>query len=70
MLRTMLQKEDLAPAPLPVTQSRPKAKSSGYTAKTLRAPLTKTERQQLAADLRLISPTEEDLNLLGEQINR
>lgn len=63
-------KESLAPAPLPVTQTRPKAKSSVYTAKTLRAPLTRTERQQLAADLRLISPTEEDLDLLGEQINR
>ena len=63
-------KEGLAPAPLPVPQPSPKAKSSMYTGKTLRAPLTKTERLQLAADLRLISPTEEDLNLLGEQINR
>ena len=63
-------KEDLAPATLPVPPTRPKPKSSVYSAKTLRAPLTKAERQQLAADLRLISPTEEDLNLLGEQINR
>lgn len=41
------------------------------TAKTRRAPLTKSEREQLAADLRLISPTEDsDLDLLGEHINR
>ena len=63
-------KEDLASAPVPVPQTRPKPKSSVFSARTLRAPLTKAERQQLAADLRLISPTEEDLNLLGEQINR
>jgi len=41
------------------------------TAKTRRAPLTKSEREQLAADLRLISQTEDsDLDLLGEHINR
>jgi hypothetical protein len=62
-------KEELAPAPLPVQQSKPKSKSVN-AAKTRRAPLTRSERQQLAADLRLISPTEEDLDLLGEQIYR
>lgn len=42
-----------------------------YSAKTKRAPLTKSEREQLAADLRLISAAEDpELNLLGEQINR
>ena len=61
-------KEDLRTPVL--AQSKPKPKSFVYTAKIRRAPLTKSERQQLAADLRLISPTEEDLNLLGEQINR
>jgi hypothetical protein len=48
-----------------------KAKTASYTDRTRRAPLTRSEREQLAADLRLISPTEDsDLNLLGEQINR
>lgn len=52
----------------PPPKSKPKAAS--YIART-RAPLTKTEREQLAADLRLISPTDDsELNLLGEQINR
>jgi anti-sigma factor RsiW len=62
-------KEDLVRTPV-LVQSKPKPKSSVYTAKIRRAPLTKSEREQLAADLRLISPTEDDLNLLGEQINR
>ena len=36
-----------------------------------RRPLTKTEREQLAADLRLISPKDEaDLDLLGDRLNR
>ena len=66
----------------PVNESQPqlveaaqppksKSKSVLYNARTRRAPLTKSEREQLAADLRLISPTgDPDLNLLGEQINR
>jgi hypothetical protein len=41
------------------------------TGRTLRAPLTKAEREQLAADLRLISISDDsDLNLLDDQINR
>jgi hypothetical protein len=62
-------KGDLVRTPV-LVQSKPKPRSFAYTAKIRRAPLTKSERQQLAADLRLISPTEDDLNLLGEQINR
>lgn len=62
--------KDLTPPPLLVQQSKPKSKAPTYIAKTRRAPLTKSEREQLAADLRLIAPTEDDLNLLGEQINR
>lgn len=51
---------------------QPTSKPKGViTAKTRRGPLTKSEREQLAADLRLISPTEDsDLDLLGEHINR
>lgn len=63
-------KEEMRRTPLLVEQSKPKVKSPGSKVKTRRAPLTASEREQLAADLRLISPTEDDLNLLGEQINR
>lgn len=63
-------KKELPQTPLLVQQSQPKVKSAGARVRTRRAPLTEFERQQLAADLRLISPTEDDLNLLGEQINR
>lgn len=49
-----------------------KAGEATATGKTRRAPLTRSEREQLAVDLRLITTGEEDseLNLLGEQINR
>jgi hypothetical protein len=58
------------PAELILTRgTAPKAKSS-LSAKTRRAPLTRSEREQLAADLRLISTTDDsDLDLLGEHIN-
>jgi anti-sigma factor RsiW len=58
--------------PLLAVARQPTSKSkAGLTAKTRRAPLTKSEREQLAADLRLISQTEDsDLDLLGEHINR
>lgn len=35
-----------------------------------RRPLTRAEREQLAADLRLLSPDDDDLNLLGDRINQ
>ena len=35
-----------------------------------RRPLSKTEREQLAADLRLISATDSDLDLLDDRINQ
>ena len=63
-------KEDLTRTPLLVQQSKPQVKLSRSNVKTRRAPLTESERAQLAADLRLISSTEDDLDLLGEQINR
>ena len=63
-------REDLVRTPILVKRSKPKTKSAVYTAKTRRSPLTRSEREQLAADLGLISPAEDDLNLLGEQINR
>ena len=53
-----------------VQPSAPKLSSTAVNSKTRRAPLSRAEREQLAADLRLISPSEDDLDLLGEQINR
>jgi anti-sigma factor RsiW len=50
---------------------KPKSGEAAATGKTRRAPLTRSEREQLAADLRLITTGEDsELNLLGEQINR
>ena len=63
-------KEESTQPPLLVQQSKPKVKAAASYVRTRRAPLTASERQQLAADLRLISSTEDDLDLLGEQINR
>jgi hypothetical protein len=41
------------------------------SAKTLSRPLTRTEREQLAVDLRLISPKDEmTLDLIGDRINQ
>ncbi len=45
--------------------------SAVYVPRTKRAPLTRSERQQLAADLRLILPKDDtDVGLLGEGINQ
>jgi anti-sigma factor RsiW len=64
-------KEATQPQLTAARQPTPKAKAV-LNAKIRRAPLTRSEREQLAADLRLISPTTEDsdLDLLGEHINR
>ncbi len=45
--------------------------SAVYVPKTKRAPLTRSEREQLAADLRLVLPKDDnDIDLLGEGINQ
>ena len=63
--------QELAQSPNRVQRPQPRFKSAGSVANTRRAPLTKLERQQLAADLRLLSPSEDsDLDLWSEQINR
>lgn len=70
------QKKDvheIQPPPTMAQNQSVKLKSGEAAAKgkTRRAPLTRSEREQLAADLRLITTGEDsDLNLLGEQINR
>ena len=63
--------QELAQSPNRVQRPQLRFKSAGAVANTRRAPLTKSERQQLAADLRLLSPSEDsDLDLWSEQINR
>ena len=59
-----------APEPVTVVQS-PKRKSVAPRSEFARRPLTRAEREQLAADLRLLSTDDEaGLNLLGDRINQ
>lgn len=63
----------VAQAPELRQSPKPKLKPATAVGNTRRgrAPLTRSERQQLAADLRLISPNDDsDLQLWSEQINR
>ena len=65
------QEKPKPPTPL-IVQESPKPKKSAATqfAKS-RRPLSKAEREQLAADLRLLSNSEdESLNLIGDRINQ
>jgi len=73
MLKAALAKQDTAkpPEPVVIAQSpKPKTiKAPSQLAKS-RRPLTRAERDQLAADLRLLSTGDDaDLNLLGDRIN-
>lgn len=52
----------------PVNPPAPRKPASNQTAKN-RRPLSRAEREQLAADLRLLA-TEDDLDLLGDRINQ
>ena len=60
-----------APQPVVVAQSpKPKTVKSPSQLANSRRPLTRAEREQLAADLRLLSTDDAaDLNLLGDRIN-
>lgn len=60
-----------APQPVVVAQSpKPKAPKATTQLANSRRPLTRAEREQLAADLRLLSTDDDvDLNLLGDRIN-
>jgi hypothetical protein len=65
--------ENLASAnPQPSTPAKPPAKQATKQATQQvgrnRRPLSRAEREQLAADLRLL-PTDDDLDLLGDRIN-
>ena len=71
LVNEALAKQEKPPTPLIVEES-PKPKKSAATqfAKS-RRPLSKAEREQLAADLRLLSNSEdESLNLIGDRINQ
>jgi len=69
-----LVKEALAkqqtPQPVVVAQTpKPKTTKAPSQVANSRRPLTRAEREQLAADLRLLSTDDVDLNLLGDRIN-
>jgi hypothetical protein len=78
MLKEALPKQENAPAPVPssetATTSGPskrrneKTAGSSQTANS-RRPLSRAERDRLAADLRLFTD-DADLNLIGDRINR
>jgi hypothetical protein len=55
--------------PVPVNRSQKRTSTSSAVAKG-RRPLTKWEREQLAADLRLLQRDDDDIELLSEPINR
>lgn len=65
------QEKPKPPTPLTVQESpKPKRSASTQFAKS-RRPLSKAEREQLAADLRLLSTSEDEaLNLIGDRINQ
>ena len=74
-----LAKQASSPQPQPVRQEpdiivqspKPKRLSAPGEFVKSRRPLTRAEREQLAADLRLLSADDEiDLNLLGDRINQ
>ncbi|HEX7773433.1 MAG TPA: hypothetical protein VF435_13505, partial [Pyrinomonadaceae bacterium] len=77
VVQQALLKEKSAQQPqVDVVEKSPKPKKSrNSTAAELaksRRPLSKAEREQLAADLRLLSTDDDDesLNLIGDQINQ
>ena len=59
--------ESIATSNLPLPQTRPAVRRE--TVAKNRRPLSRAEREQLAADLRLL-PTDDDLDLPGDRINQ
>lgn len=75
------RQEEVFRAPIMVQDKRPEGSNksvirrsserAGDSPQARRRPLTKSEREQLAADLRLTSPNEEDgLDLLDDRLNK
>ena len=74
-LKRLKNSEAPAPSPLTANDSSPgnsvKRNANRNTQMALRRPLSKTEREQLASDLRLVSAKNEgDLDLLDDRINQ
>ncbi len=69
-------KEEQPPAPVPTAENpavmnQPRQMARANTGSKSRRPLSKTERQELAADLRLIeSPADGELELLSDRVNQ
>jgi len=62
--------QEVRPAPVPI-KNRQVAPANRAGQWAFHKPLSKSERQQLASDLRLLSSREEDtLNLIGDRINQ
>ncbi len=70
LVKEALAKQQLQQPVLMVQSPKPKATKAPSQLANSRRPLTRAEREQLAADLRLISTDDDvDLNLLGDRIN-
>jgi hypothetical protein len=71
LVKEALAKQEKPREPMVVAQSpKPKATRAPSQLANSRRPLTRAEREQLAADLRLLSTDDDvDLNLLGDRIN-
>jgi putative zinc finger protein len=70
LVKEALAKQQPQQPVLMVQSPKPKATKAPSQLANSRRPLTRAEREQLAADLRLISTDDDvDLNLLGDRIN-
>ena len=63
------QEKPKPPTAVIVEAPKPKKPAANQFAKS-RRPLSRAEREQLAADLRLLSTGDESLNLIGDRINQ
>jgi len=69
LVKEALAKQQPQQPVLMVQSPKPKATKAPSQLANSRRPLTRAEREQLAADLRLLSTDDVDLNLLGDRIN-
>ena len=72
LVKEALEKQQSQQPVLVVQSAKPKTTKPPSQLANSRRPLTRAEREQLAADLRLLSTPDDDidLNLLGDRINR
>lgn len=69
LVKDALAKQQAQQPALIVQSPKPKTVKAPSRLANSRRPLTRAEREQLAADLRLLSTDDDDLNLLGDRIN-